>query len=76
MVLSSLEDSQIFKGRYSLHRVTPLLGVRFRYVGIFSFAEVPDMVDTFERTRQLYGRTLPIDEELARRRLDQLIGGC
>ena len=32
-------DLQIFKGRYSLHRVTPVTGARRRYVGIFSFVE-------------------------------------
>ena len=53
-------DLQIFKGRYSLHRVTPVRGYRSRYVGIFSFADVPDMIARVARTRQLYGRILPI----------------
>ena len=37
-------DLQIFKGRYSLHRVAPLAGDRPRFVAIFSYAERPDMV--------------------------------
>jgi hypothetical protein len=66
-------DLQIFKGRYSLHRVTPLTGQRPRYVGIFSFVEEPGMVGSPERTRQLYGRVLPIHLERAGHRQDTLI---
>jgi hypothetical protein len=66
-------DLQIFKGRYSLHRVTPLEGSRRRYVAIFSFAEEPNMVGSPERTRQLYGRVLPVHLERAGLRNDPLI---
>ena len=58
-------DLQIFKGRYSLHRVTPLVGQRLRYVAIFSYVEEPGMVAQPERARQLYGRVLPIHLERA-----------
>jgi len=53
-------DLQIFKGRYSLHRVAPLRGATPRYVAIFSYVEEPDMVGSPERTKQLYGKVLPI----------------
>lgn len=66
-------DLQIFKGRYSLHRVTPLSGLKPRYVGIFSFVEEPGMVGSPERTRQLYGRVLPIHIERAGLRRDSLV---
>lgn len=66
-------DLQIFRGRYSLHRVTPLQGTRRRYVAIYSFAERPDMVGSPERTRQLYGRVLPEHLEGAGRRADALV---
>lgn len=66
-------DLQIFKGRYSLHRVTPLSGSKPRYVGIFSFVEEPGMVGSPERTRQLYGRVLPIHIERAGLRRDALV---
>jgi hypothetical protein len=66
-------DLQIFKGRYSLHRVTPLGGARPRYVAIFSFAQEPNMVGSPERTRQLYGRVLPVHLALAGLRGDALI---
>ena len=63
-------DLQIFRGRYSLHRVAPLKGQRPRYVAIFSYVEKPDMVGSPERTQQLYGRTLPIHWDRAGRRAD------
>jgi hypothetical protein len=65
-------DLQIFKGRYSLHRVTPVAGAKRRYVGIFSFVETEGMVGSVERTRQLYGRVLPIHLERAGLRGDEL----
>lgn len=66
-------DLQLFKGRYSLHRVAPLEGPRPRYVAIFSYVESPGMVGSVERTQQLYGRTLPVHHERAGRRGDALI---
>ena len=63
-------DLQIFRGRYSLHRVAPLVGRRPRYVAIFSYVEQPNMVGAPERTKQLYGRTLPIHHERAGQRSD------
>jgi len=66
-------DLQIFKGRYSLHRVTPLAGARLRYVAIFSYVEEPGMVAQPERAQQLYGRVLPIHFERAGLRTDTLV---
>lgn len=66
-------DLQLFKGRYSLHRVAPLQGPTPRYVAIFSYVEAPGMVGSVERTQQLYGRTLPIHHERAGQRGDALI---
>lgn len=65
-------DLQIFKGRYSLHRVTPVSGARRRYVGIFSFVEKEGMCGGVERTRQLYGRVLPRHHERQGLRADAL----
>jgi hypothetical protein len=66
-------DLQIFKGRYSLHRVMPLAGPSVRYVAIFSFVAEPGMVGSPERTRQLYGRVLPVHLERAGQRADALV---
>ena len=66
-------DLQLFKGRYSLHRVAPLKGPTPRYVAIFSYVEEPDMVGAPERVRQLYGKVLPIHYERAGLRADEFI---
>lgn len=66
-------DLQIFRGRHALHRVTGVTGGKRRYVAIFSFAAIPDMVASPERCKQLYGRVLPVHLEKARARHDTLI---
>ena len=66
-------DLQIFKGRYSLHRVSPVSGQSRRYVGIFSFVDQPGMVAKPERAKQLYGRALPVHyKSVDRSRTDEL----
>ena len=66
-------DLQLFRGRYSLHRVAPLAGNTPRYVAIFSYVDQPNMVGSPERTRQLYGRVLPIHLERAGQRADSYL---
>lgn len=66
-------DLQIFRGRHSLHRVTPMRGARRRYVGIFSFVETKGMCGGVERTQQLYGRVLPRHYEREGLRSDALM---
>lgn len=66
-------DLQLFRGRYSLHRVAPLRGQTPRYVAIYSYVEEPGMVATPERCKQLYGRVLPIHTERAGLRADTFI---
>jgi len=66
-------DLQLFKGRYSLHRVSPLKGKLNRYVAIFSYVEEAGMVGSPERTKQLYGKVLPIHFDRAGIRNDKFI---
>lgn len=66
-------DLQIFKGRYSLHKVNPVQGDKRRFVGIFSFVERQGMCGGVERTKQLYGRVLPHHYEREGNRDDHLI---
>lgn len=66
-------DLQIFRGRYSLHRVAPLQGSTPRYVAILSYVGEPGMVATPERCKQLYGRALPIHYERAGQRADSYL---
>jgi hypothetical protein len=52
-------DLQLFRGRYSLHRVSDVRGERARHTAIFAYSERPGMLGSAERTRQLFGRVLP-----------------
>ncbi|MEY2247185.1 arpA protein [Streptomyces sp. BF23-18] len=52
-------DLQLFKGRYSLHRVSPVRGEVARHSAIFAYSERPGVIGSVERTRQLFGRVLP-----------------
>ncbi|RTR02951.1 HalD/BesD family halogenase [Halomonas nitroreducens] len=49
-------DLQLFKGRFSLHRVTRVEGATPRLTAIFAYSQSPGVVGRLERTRQLYGR--------------------
>jgi hypothetical protein len=68
-------DLQLFKGRYSLHRVSTVEGDIARHSAIFAYSERPGVIGSVARTRQLFGRVLP--EHLAAEgnavRVDQLL---
>ncbi|MGV9673660.1 HalD/BesD family halogenase [Nocardia sp. NPDC003482] len=51
-------DLQLFQGRFSLHRVSPVSGETQRHTAIFAYSERPGIIGTVERTRQLFGRVL------------------
>lgn len=61
-------DLQIFKGRYSMHRVAPLTGAR--HTVIFGYAREPGYIGSVESTRRVYGRVMQahIDAENRRHR--------
>ncbi|UQA95873.1 HalD/BesD family halogenase [Streptomyces halobius] len=52
-------DLQLFKGRYSLHRVSPVQGEAARHSAIFAYSERPGVIGSVARTRQLFGRVRP-----------------
>lgn len=52
-------DLQLFKGRYSLHRVGEVRGDVARHTAILAYSERPGVVGSVARTRQLFGRVLP-----------------
>ena len=60
-------DLQLFKGRFSLHRVSEVRGSRERHTAIFAYAQEPGVVGKVERTRQLYGRVSEAHLEAERR---------
>jgi hypothetical protein len=59
-----LGDLQIFFGRYSLHRVTPVKGERERHSVIFAYAQEPGFVGRPERAQRIFGRMAPIHERM------------
>lgn len=68
-------DLQIFRGRYSLHRVTRVPTTSSaRHAAIFAYTLEPGVIGRVERTRQLFGRVLPEHEaaEASRVRSDTL----
>lgn len=60
-------DLQLFRGRYSLHRVTKNEGTTERLMLIMSFAEKPGMMGSVHRTRELYGRATPAHLQAAKK---------
>ncbi|APE32361.1 hypothetical protein BOX17_16180 [Halomonas aestuarii] len=57
-------DLQIFFGRYSLHRVTPVEGDKERHTVIFAYAKEPGFIGRPERARRIFGRMAPVHERL------------
>ncbi|TGG93328.1 hypothetical protein E4656_09745 [Natronospirillum operosum] len=59
-------DLQIFFGRCSLHRVTPVVGSRERHTVIFAYAREPGFIGRPERALRIFGRMAPVHEQLLR----------
>jgi hypothetical protein len=66
-------DLQLFRGRFSLHRVSTVRGERARHTAIFAYSERPGVIGSPERTRQLFGRVLGEHTAAAAVRGDQLL---
>ena len=56
-------DLQIFKGRFTLHRVTKIEGQKSRYMCIPAYVLDPWRVNTPEHSKAIYGKVLPIHLE-------------
>ena len=65
-------DMQLFRGRYTLHRVTAVAGERLRHVALPSWSSQPNQVGSLHRMIKSYGRALPIHYELAGQSPDRL----
>ncbi|MEL7158142.1 MAG: hypothetical protein AAFN30_16305 [Actinomycetota bacterium] len=56
-------DLQIFRGRHSLHRVTPVHDdAGPRHAVVMAYTDDPDVIGPPDRTRRLFGRVLPAHE--------------
>ena len=65
-------DLQIFKGRFTLHRVTKINGKKSRYLCIPAYVLDPWRVNTPEHSEAIYGKVLPIHIERNKARKDGL----
>ncbi|MGI9646501.1 MAG: HalD/BesD family halogenase [Ilumatobacteraceae bacterium] len=65
-------DLQIFRGRYSMHRVTPTAGER--HTVLFGFSETPGYIGGVESTRIGYGRVTRAHLEAEQGHVDGLAG--
>ena len=66
-------DLQLFKGRFALHRVSAVEGAIARHSAIFAYSERPGVIGSAERTRQLFGRVLPVHLAERTARGDELL---
>ena len=56
-------DLQIFKGRFSMHRVTKIEGKTSRYIALPCYVKDPLKINKPEHSKQVYGKALPIHFE-------------
>jgi hypothetical protein len=66
-------DLQIFKGRFSMHRVTKIEGKTSRYIALPCYVKDPYRVNKPEHSKQVYGKVLPIHFERENLEADGLI---
>lgn len=65
-------DLQIFRGRYSLHRVTPTEGATPRIIALPTYVTNPFLVNRPHHAKAFYGRAMPIHMERDMARQDGL----
>lgn len=66
-------DLQIFKGRYSMHRVTKTIGNTPRIIALPTYVKNPFLMNRPHHAKAFYGRHLPIHQERELDRQDCLI---
>lgn len=65
-------DLQLFRGRYSLHRIAPVSGTR--HTVLFGYSETPEYIGGVESTRYGYGRVTQQHLDAAGQHVDGLAG--
>jgi len=66
-------DLQIFKGRFSIHRVTQVWGRNPRCIALPTFVDDPYRINKPQRSKDVFGRALPIHYQRQSYRPDSLI---
>ena len=54
----------VFKGKNTAHRVTPVEGERARIIAVFSYYETPDVTFSDKERLGFYGRTGPVESRV------------
>ncbi|WP_328406852.1 HalD/BesD family halogenase [Nocardia sp. NBC_00403] len=68
-------DLQLFRGRYSLHRIREVRGDHERLSAIFAYSGQADVIGSPDRTRLLFGRVTPQhDKDSSAAHPDGLLG--
>ncbi|WP_271274043.1 HalD/BesD family halogenase [Aliamphritea hakodatensis] len=65
-------DLQLFKGRFSMHRVTRIEGDTMRIIALPTYSTDPFTVNRPKHSEHLYGRAMPIHYERENMRVDNL----
>jgi hypothetical protein len=55
----------LFKGRYSIHRVTRIEGSRSRWMALFAYDSKPGVVSSDHLRQMRYGRTQPFETSIS-----------
>ncbi len=66
-------DLQLFKGRFSMHRVTRIAGDTTRYIALPSYVHDPYRMNRPHHCTNYYGRTTDLHHERALVQVDQLV---
>ncbi len=66
-------DLQLFAGRYSLHRVTPIVGAASRYIGLPSYVHDPYRMNRPFHSENIYGWATDMHRQRAKVLVDGLV---
>jgi len=66
-------DLQLFKGRYSMHRVTPIEGPTTRYIGLPTYVHDPYRMNRPHHSKNYYGRATELHYARERVLVDGLV---
>ena len=66
-------DLQLFKGRFSMHRVTPIVGRRTRYIALPTYVHDPWRMNRPHHSTQYYGRATEAHVQRALAQADGLV---
>lgn len=66
-------DLQLFKGRFSMHRVTPIIGRTTRYIALPTYVHDPYRMNRPHHSTNYYGRATDLHHERAKVTVDGLV---